>query len=79
MTIHRKALEEHFLIVPLVLRLSKPTDMTIDWKALEEHFLMVSTLTFAGPDETDVGGCVFPSLASNRPSRFEATEYSYYI
>jgi hypothetical protein len=41
MTIHWKALEEHFLMVPLVLRLSKPTDMTIHWKALEEHFLMV--------------------------------------
>jgi hypothetical protein len=40
MTIHWKALEMHFLMVPLVLR-SKPTDMTIHWKALKEHFLMV--------------------------------------
>jgi hypothetical protein len=38
MTIHWKALEEHFLMVPLVLWWSKPTDMTIHWKPLEDHF-----------------------------------------
>jgi hypothetical protein len=36
-----QALEDNFLMVPFVLRLSRPTDMTIHWKALEEHFLMV--------------------------------------
>jgi hypothetical protein len=41
MTIHWKALEEHFLMVPLVLGSSKSTDVTIHWKAFEEHFLMV--------------------------------------
>jgi hypothetical protein len=28
-------------MVPLVLRLSKPYDITIHWKALKEHVLMV--------------------------------------
>jgi hypothetical protein len=28
-------------MVPLVLRLSKPNDMTIHWKAFMEHFMMV--------------------------------------
>jgi hypothetical protein len=40
MTIHWKALMEHFLVVPLVSR-SQHTDMTIHWKALNEHFQMV--------------------------------------
>jgi hypothetical protein len=38
-----KALEEHFLMVPLVLRLSELIDITIHLKALEGHFLMVPT------------------------------------
>jgi hypothetical protein len=34
MTIHWKALEEHILMVTLVLRLSKSPDKTIHWKGI---------------------------------------------
>jgi hypothetical protein len=66
MTIHWKALEEHFLlIVPLVLIFLKPGDMSIHWKALEEHFLMVPlVLLFLKPGDMNIrpfpgGKCIF--------------------